>query len=84
MLLNSNLQDDRASILREAETFKIDAPILIDRTQAVGESLQLIRTAEILLIDPRSWEIVYRGPVITPIKEGDPGAGRPAGVDGDR
>jgi peroxiredoxin len=63
LMLNSNLQDDRSSILREAETFGIDAPILVDETQSVGESLGLIRTAEVLLIDPGSWDIVYRGPI---------------------
>jgi hypothetical protein len=63
LMLNSNLQDDSASIQREAVTFRIDAPILIDDTQAVGESLKLIRTAEVFVIDPQDWEIVYRGPV---------------------
>jgi peroxiredoxin len=63
LMLNSNLQDDAASVRREAETFKMDAPILLDQSQAVGESLSLIRTAEVLLIDPATWEIVYRGPV---------------------
>jgi hypothetical protein len=63
LMLNSNLQDDRASVLRESGTFGIDAPILIDRAQSVGESLQLIRTAEVLLLDPATWEIVYRGPI---------------------
>jgi len=63
LMLNSNLQDDVASVRREAETFKMDAPILLDQTQSVGESLNVIRTAEVLLIDPGTWEIVYRGPV---------------------
>ena len=63
LMLNSNLQDDPASVLRESATFGMDAPILIDRTQVVGESLQLIRTAEVLLIDPATWQVVYRGPV---------------------
>ena len=63
LLLNSNLQDDAASVRREAGAFKMDAPILLDEGQSVGESLSLIRTAEVLLIDPATWEIVYRGPV---------------------
>ena len=63
LMLNSNLQDDATSVRREAETFKMDVPILLDETQSVGESLNLIRTAEVLLIDPGTWEIVYRGPL---------------------
>ena len=63
LMLNSNLQDDRASVLRESASFEMDAPILIDEGQTVGASLQLIRTAEVLLIDPANWQIVYRGPL---------------------
>ena len=63
LLLNSNLQDDATSVRREAATFKMDAPILLDEKQSVGDSLNLIRTAEVLLIEPGTWEIVYRGPL---------------------
>jgi len=63
LMLNSNIQDDQASILRESETFQMDISILKDVTQAVGESLGVIRTAEAFVIDPKSWEVVYRGPI---------------------
>jgi len=63
LMLNSNLQDNAASILSEADMFRMDIPILVDETQAVGESLNLVRTAEVLVIDPKTWEIAYRGPV---------------------
>jgi hypothetical protein len=61
LLLNSNLQDDRARIAAEAEAFGIDLPVLLDEAQLVGESLGLTRTAEVLVIDPESWTLVYRG-----------------------
>ena len=63
LMLNSNLQDNGESILREADMFRMDIPILVDETQSIGEALSLIRTAEVLVIDPESWAIVYRGPV---------------------
>lgn len=62
-MLNSNLQDNRTSIAHEAEEFEMDFPILVDEAQLVGEALQLKRTAEVLLLDPKSWEIMYRGPL---------------------
>ncbi len=62
-MLNSNLQDHRESIATEAADFGFDLPILDDRTQLIGESLNLSRTGEVIVIDPKSWEIVYRGPV---------------------
>lgn len=63
LMLNSNLQDDREAIIQEAEDFDIDFPILKDDAQLVAEMLQLHRTAEAIVLNPRSWEIVYRGPI---------------------
>ena len=61
LLLNANLQDDRAAIAREAEAFAIDLPVLLDDTQLVGESLGLVRTGEVIVIDPATWTVAYRG-----------------------
>ncbi len=63
LLINSNPQDDHAALLRETTEFAIDLPILIDDTQLVGESLGVTRTAEVFVIDPRTWKLAYRGPV---------------------
>jgi hypothetical protein len=62
-MLNANLQDNRDSIRAEAEAWDIDVPILDDETQLIGESLSLVRTAEVLVLDPATWELVYRGPI---------------------
>ena len=63
LMINSNLQDDEASILAEAQAWGIDLPVLVDATQQVGEALALTRTAEALVIDTRSRTIAYRGPI---------------------
>jgi mono/diheme cytochrome c family protein len=63
LLLDSNLQDTREAIAHEAAELDIDFPILTDETQLIGESLGIARTADVLVIDPRSWKLVYRGPV---------------------
>ena len=62
-MLNANLQDDRESIRREADAFSLDYPILIDEAQLVAESLALRRTAEAIVIDPKTWRVAYRGPI---------------------
>jgi len=62
-MLNSNLQDDRNSIAAEAAAWNVTLPILVDDTQIVGRELTLSRTAEVLIIDPRKRQIVYRGPL---------------------
>jgi hypothetical protein len=63
LLLNSNLQDDRKSVAEEAAEFVIDIPILIDETQLIGEALDVTRTGDVFVIDPKSWKLIYRGPM---------------------
>jgi peroxiredoxin len=63
LLLNSNLQDERAAVAHEAQEFKIEFPILLDESQLIGESLGVVRTSEVFLIDPKGWKLVYRGPM---------------------
>jgi peroxiredoxin len=63
LLLNSNLQDKRDAVAKEAEEFAIDFPILLDEAQLIGESLGVVRTSEIFVIDPQGWKLVYRGPI---------------------
>ncbi|WP_262693547.1 redoxin domain-containing protein [Kordiimonas aquimaris] len=62
-MLNANRQDSRAKLNGEAEDFGYDMPILKDETQLVAEALGVKRTAEVLVISPDDWSIVYRGPV---------------------
>lgn len=62
-MLNANRQDDRAALQAEAADFGIDMPILKDETQLVAEALGVKRTAEVLVISPDDWSVVYRGPV---------------------
>ena len=62
-LLNSNLQDNKTTIAKEVADFGFDIPVLVDENQLVGESLNVTRTAEVFVIDPKSRKIVYHGPV---------------------
>ena len=63
LMINSNLQDNRASIAQESAEFSYDIPILDDETQLIGESLGLVRTGEVFIIDPKTWNVAYHGPV---------------------
>lgn len=60
-MLNSNLQDSRVSIAKEAATYGYDTPILVDETQIIGESLDLVRTGEIFVLNPKTWKVAYTG-----------------------
>jgi mono/diheme cytochrome c family protein len=63
MMLNSALQDSREAVLAEAKEYGFDMPILMDANQLVGESLGVTRTGEIIVIDPKTWKVAYRGPL---------------------
>lgn len=63
LLLNSNLQDTRDLVAKEASEFKIDFPILLDESQLIGEALGVVRTSEVFVIDPKGWKLAYRGPM---------------------
>lgn len=63
LMLNSFIQDDIPRIAKEAEEFKITFPILKDADQSVARSMGVERTAEVFIIDPRTREIHFRGPI---------------------
>ena len=62
-MFNSNIQDDLPRIAREAEEFGIDFPVMKDQDQALAKALGVERTAEVFIIDPRSRDVLYRGPI---------------------
>src|SRR5689334_12575262 len=59
-MLNANPQDDRASILEEANQFEFGVPVLKDETQMVASSLGVKRTAEVMAISAKDWTVFYR------------------------
>ena len=62
-MLNANLQDNRETIAQEAAKFGYDIPILDDETQLIGESLNLVRTGEVFVVDPTTWTVAYQGAI---------------------
>lgn len=63
LMLNSTPSDRREDIVAEAKEYGLDLPILMDSNQLVGEQLGVTRTSEAIVIDPKTWRIVYRGAI---------------------
>ena len=61
MLLNSAPGTTRQSLKAEAEKLGIDFPILHETSQLIGESLGVRGVGEVLVIDPLSLTLVFRG-----------------------
>lgn len=62
-MFNSNIQDNLPRIAKEADEFGIDFPIMKDEGQALAKALGVERTAEVFVVDPRTKEVLYRGPI---------------------
>lgn len=63
LMFNSNIQDNPQRIAKEAEEFGIDFPILKDENQVLAKALGVERTAEVFIINPRTQDVLYRGPI---------------------
>jgi peroxiredoxin len=63
LMINPNSEDDAKSVQQEAREYGFHVPILLDATQAITRRLGLTRTAETVIIDTRSWQIIFRGAI---------------------
>lgn len=63
LAFNSNIQDTPEAIAREAENFGMDFPILKDEGQVLAKALGVERTAEVFIVDPRTRDVLFRGPI---------------------
>jgi hypothetical protein len=64
MMLASKIGETRPTVIADAKAAGIDMPILFDYQQIIGESLGVTRAAEVIVIDPRTWTVAYRGAVV--------------------
>ena len=63
LAFNSNIQDSPEAIGREAGKFSIDFPIMKDEGQVLAKTLGVERTAEVFIVDPRTRDVLFRGPI---------------------
>jgi hypothetical protein len=61
--INSNQQDARTEISKEAKSYGFELPILLDSSQLIAESLGITRTGEAVVVNPNGWKIIYRGAI---------------------
>jgi len=59
--INSNSGDSHNAIVKGAASLGL--PLLDDELQLVGRALGVTETAEVFVIDPRTWKVAYHGPV---------------------
>lgn len=65
-MINPEENSTRASLQQDKIAHGLTPPILQDDGQLVAKTYGLQTAGEVLLIDPRNWNVVYRGPVSGP------------------
>jgi hypothetical protein len=68
-LINADAGQTRSAVLDAKREQSLSVPVLIDDTGLVSQTLAFTYTGEVLVVNPRTWEIVYRGPVSETLEE---------------
>ena len=63
MMINPMGKLNRAAVQEKAAEYGVDIPILMDDARVISEALGIERTGEVLLYNPRSFTVEYRGSV---------------------
>ena len=61
LAINSSSKDDLESVRQMDMLHNVDLPILMDSSQLVAESLGLSKAGEIIVLEPQSFQVLYRG-----------------------
>jgi hypothetical protein len=62
-MLNSTRGDARDTVKKESARISNSVPVLLDSLQLIGESLSAATAGEVLVINPTSWKVEYRGAI---------------------
>ena len=63
MLLNAEGSRDRDAVSAAAAEYGTDLPILMDDSQTISQAMEINQAGEVIVYDPKSFSIKYRGPV---------------------
>lgn len=65
MMINPMGRHNRAAVQDELAAYGVDIPVLMDDARVISEALGIERTGEVLLYNPSSFVVEYRGSVVT-------------------
>ena len=61
-LMNPGLQTDREAVGADFAVKELGLPVLMDDTQIISEALGIVNLDQVVVYDPKSFELLYRGP----------------------
>ncbi len=68
MMINP-LGEARATVKADAERLGVDIPVLIDDAQIIAKAMGVDKTGEAFVYDPKSFQVIYRGPADQPLAD---------------
>jgi hypothetical protein len=63
LMLNADTSDTPATVRAQAAAFEIDFPIMLDESQLAAENLGITKAGEIVVVDPNTRQLLFRGPM---------------------
>ncbi|MGM0633136.1 MAG: hypothetical protein ACQETO_08165 [Pseudomonadota bacterium] len=63
------LGQERENVRREMAGLDVDIPVLIDEVQSISRDLGIEHAGQAVVYDPRSFEVLYRGPAGEPLAD---------------
>ncbi len=62
-LINPGVSQDRIEITNHLESLNLDIPVLMDDTQLVSDALGITNIAQVMILDTRNFELIYKGEI---------------------
>jgi hypothetical protein len=60
-MINPLGAESRDAVQKQVEAYGVDIPVLMDDTQLPSEAMGIKKTGEVLLLDPKTFTVLYRG-----------------------
>ena len=62
-MINSSGLENREAIKADLKTLGISIPALMDDAKVISSSLGITQTSEVFVLDPKSFKLLFRGPI---------------------
>jgi peroxiredoxin len=63
MMINPMGRSNRAAVQAKVAEYGVDIPVLMDDSRIISEALGIEKTGEVLIFDPKSFTVGYRGDI---------------------
>ncbi len=62
-MINSTEGLTREQVAEKMDAMGVTVPVLMDEQQLIGESLGVTKAGEVFVVNPKTWDVAYHGPL---------------------